>query len=366
MEFTFSALRFILQTNFAPVVSVFVLMAFIKTNATFSDKCNKCFILICISLLLLTCADNMRFYTAHLEHPNIFRYIAAGSGYALRPTILYLVALIASRYKHKTNLLFAIPLILCVLISIISIIPFAQGLMFDFTYDNKSIKGPFGYLSHILSIFYSLQTIYYSIKNCRQSKFEPMVLIIVEIAALTATVMEHSFAYDFVLSQVLISSIIFYYFFLLTQTYKRDTLTSFLHRRCFYLEINHYLNKPMILLSMDLNNLKIYNDTLGHAAGDEALVTVAEEMERHFSKYAKLYRTGGDEFMAIFRKNRLSFIEKLVKEFQDDLAKTQYRVACGVAAYAPGDDIEQIISVCDERMYSNKVKIKKEESFKRI
>ena len=362
MEFTFSALRFIIQTNFAPVVSVLVLIAFIKTNITFTDKINRCFIFICLALLSLTIADNMRFFTSQQPHPTIYRYIATGSGYVLRPTILYLLTLVASRYKRKSSLLFIIPLILCSTISIISIFPFSKGIMFCFTYDNLIIRGPLGFFSQLLAIFYSIQTIYYSFKNYNNNRIEPFVLIFIEIAALIAFTMEHSFHYDFVLSQVLISSIIFYYFFLLTQTYKRDTLTKLLNRRCFYLQINHLLKRNMILLSMDLNNLKLLNDSQGHAAGDKALATVSQEMLKSFSKYAKIYRTGGDEFMAIFRRSNLQAVQNYIQNFQNSLKKTEYRVACGAAEYKPGDDIEQVITLSDERMYENKELIKKEET----
>jgi diguanylate cyclase (GGDEF)-like protein len=115
----------------------------------------------------------------------------------------------------------------------------------------------------------------------------------------------------------------------------------------------------MILLSMDLNNLKLYNDTKGHGAGDKALVTVTEIMIEVFSKYAKLFRTGGDEFMAIFSKQDSALAEKLVQEFQNKLSKTEYRVACGIAQYVPGDDIEKIITLSDEKMYAHKVLLKK-------
>ena len=109
---------------------------------------------------------------------------------------------------------------------------------------------------------------------------------------------------------------------------------------------------------MDLNNLKVFNDTKGHAAGDRALITVSQIMDDVFFKYAKLFRTGGDEFMAIFTKKDKVFIEKLVEDFQTALQSTEYQVACGIAEYTPGDDIEKVITLSDERMYSHKVKLK--------
>ncbi len=117
---------------------------------------------------------------------------------------------------------------------------------------------------------------------------------------------------------------------------------------------------------MDLNNLKLYNDTKGHAAGDRALITVTEIMDDVFGRHAKLFRTGGDEFMAIFTKQDKEYIEKLVDDFQTALNATEYKVACGIAEYVPGDDIEKVITLSDERMYSHKVKLKNSESFKKI
>ena len=89
----------------------------------------------------------------------------------------------------------------------------------------------------------------------------------------------------------------------------------------------------MILLSMDLNNLKLLNDSQGHAAGDKALATVSQEMLKSFSKYAKIYRTGGDEFMAIFRRSNLQTVQNYIQNFQNSLKKTEYRVACGAAEH---------------------------------
>ena len=359
MEFTFSTARLLIQTEFAPIVSIFVLIAFIKTNVSFSDSINRTFLFACASSILLTVSDSVRFISAHLDYPTIYRYISAGTGYTLRVLILYLITIISARYKTKINLFYCIPLIFCAIVSIVSIFPFGHGIMFSFSENNNFIRGPLGFLSHFVSLFYAIQIIIYSIKNFNHNRYETLVVIIMELAAFTATLLENRFEYDFVLSQVLISSIIFYYFFLLTQTYKRDPLTSFFNRRCFYLEINHLLRNPMILLSMDLNDLKAFNDTQGHAAGDKALITVSKEMIKAFSSRAKLYRIGGDEFMAIFKKDDYDTVDKLVANFQNNLQKTDYQVACGVAEYIPGDDIELIIRLSDDRMYDNKIQLKR-------
>ena len=366
MEFTFSVQRLIIQSDFAPIISILILIAFIKTNINFSDKVNHFFYISCVAAILLTFSDNLRFITAHMAHPTILRYISAGLGYTLRPLILYTISTIVTRHKRLNPYITAIPLLICAAVSLVSMTHYSNGIMFSFNAENKFVRGPLGFLPHVVSAIYAFQIIFYSLKNLNDNKLEPIAIIIMSTAAVTATFLENKFKYDFILSQVFISSIIYYYFFLMTQAFKRDPLTGFLNRRCFYLELNHLLKTPMVLLSMDLNNLKIYNDTMGHAAGDRALSTASAVMNDIFSKHAILYRTGGDEFMAIFIKQDIVLVQKLVEDFQSALHATEYRVACGFAQYTPGDNIEKVITLSDEKMYTNKVNLKNSENIKKI
>ena len=366
MVFSFSAARLLFFVNFPPIVSIIILVAFIKTNVTFSDIVNRIFFLACTTVFLLVVADSARFVTSRMDHPIFLRYFSKCFGYILRPLIIYLITLIAKRKKTQRLFLYSIPLLFCTLVSILNLFPCTRGIMFICDENNVFHRGPLGFTPHIVCFMYALVLLYYSFKNFSHNRYEPLVVIIIEVAAFTAMVVEMLYDFDFILAQVLVSSVIFYYFFLMTMTYKRDTLTRLLNRRCFYLEINHLQKSKMIILSMDLNNLKVYNDTKGHAAGDRALVTVSEIMEYVFSKHAKLFRTGGDEFMAIFTKHDKYTIEKLVEDFQNALSATEYQVACGIAEYTPGDDIEKVITLSDERMYSHKVKLKNSDNFKKI
>ncbi len=358
MVFSFSAARLLFFTDFAPIVSIIILIAFIKTNVTFSDIINNVFFITCAALFILVAADSTRFITARMDHPTFLRYFSKCVGYILRPLIIYLITLIAKRKKTKWLFLYSIPLLFCIIVCGLNVIPCCRGLMFICDEHNVFHRGPLGFTPHIVCFIYALILLYYSFKNFQHNRYEPLVVIIIEIAAFTAMVGEMLYDFDFILSQVLVSSVIFYYFFLTTMTYKRDPLTHFLNRRCFYLELNHLQKSNIILLSMDLNNLKVYNDTKGHAAGDRALVTVSLIMDEIFSKDARLYRTGGDEFMAIFPRKDKASIEMLVKDFQAALNATEYKVACGIAEYTPGDDIEKVITLSDERMYADKVILK--------
>lgn len=49
----------------------------------------------------------------------------------------------------------------------------------------------------------------------------------------------------------------------------------------------------------DLNNLKYFNDTHGHATGDYYIIVCSEIIQDIFGMYGKVYRIGGDEFCAV-------------------------------------------------------------------
>ena len=58
------------------------------------------------------------------------------------------------------------------------------------------------------------------------------------------------------------------------------------------------------VLQVDLDGFKSVNDTLGHAAGDHVLKTVAERIAGAVEKEARVFRLGGDEFVVLVPKKR--------------------------------------------------------------
>jgi diguanylate cyclase (GGDEF)-like protein len=65
--------------------------------------------------------------------------------------------------------------------------------------------------------------------------------------------------------------------------------------------ISECVRETIYSFYMDLDNFKIVNDTLGHAAGDEMLVEVAKRMSEQIRMEDMLARIGGDEFGIFMR-----------------------------------------------------------------
>jgi diguanylate cyclase (GGDEF)-like protein len=84
-----------------------------------------------------------------------------------------------------------------------------------------------------------------------------------------------------------------------------DSLTDLANRALFSDRIEHALlrrartNQPVAVLFIDLDDFKNINDTLGHSAGDELLVGVADRLRTSLRRPDTAARLGGDEFAVL-------------------------------------------------------------------
>jgi diguanylate cyclase (GGDEF)-like protein len=80
-----------------------------------------------------------------------------------------------------------------------------------------------------------------------------------------------------------------------------DPVTGLGNRRLLGLRLGEALEqaRPVAVMLVDLDDFKVVNDTLGHAAGDELLVAVAQRMRRNVRPDDLVVRLGGDEFAVL-------------------------------------------------------------------
>ena len=152
-----------------------------------------------------------------------------------------------------------------------------------------------------------------------------------------------------------------------------DALTGVFSRSSYERDIqNMVLNANIMIVSFDLNNLKLCNDKYGHKMGDEYLLSASSLIAKIFQKYGKIYRIGGDEFCCIIEKAKECPIKYCIQQMAVEEAKIEkgrkghpykVRVACGYAVYDPGKDenLEATRERSDIMMYRNKEEIKGKE-----
>lgn len=78
-----------------------------------------------------------------------------------------------------------------------------------------------------------------------------------------------------------------------------DPLTGVPNRRALDQHLSGVLDQDVCLMVIDLDNLKVINDTRGHTAGDEALRLVAQALRGVLRESDFFARVGGDEFTAV-------------------------------------------------------------------
>lgn len=144
-----------------------------------------------------------------------------------------------------------------------------------------------------------------------------------------------------------------------------DELTGLKNRRALREDCSVLEGKDAIgalaVIQMDLNGLKFTNDTYGHQAGDELIIGMADCMIQAMQCYGELYRTGGDEFVAILMcgssalKPVLADFDRLCSEWKSALL-TGISSARGVvfSEEHPSLSLAGLIDLADQKMYEEK------------
>ena len=146
----------------------------------------------------------------------------------------------------------------------------------------------------------------------------------------------------------------------------RDALVPLANRRGMLRELEKMIARrerhgiPAAMLFVDLNDLKLLNDSFGHIGGDAALVNVAEKLLAGTRANDFVARLGGDEFCVLLdhadEKSALETAERLVdsiacEEFLFEGTPLPMSVAIGVTLIEKGDTPATVLARADKAMY---------------
>lgn len=150
-----------------------------------------------------------------------------------------------------------------------------------------------------------------------------------------------------------------------------DSLTGLLNRaKC--QQIFDILDKGVVdfaVISLDMNGLKFVNDKFGHGAGDEQLKAFADVFRKSFAGVGTTIRMGGDEFLAIVRKEHLDDIDMAMQRMEMMLKTCTLELpipleaAYGIAIRSEckkglASNSEEVYQAADEKMYAMKAQMK--------
>ena len=149
-----------------------------------------------------------------------------------------------------------------------------------------------------------------------------------------------------------------------------DDLTDISNRRGLMAVANKILplcvrkSIPATLAIFDLNNFKSINDEFGHAEGDKALISFAEQLSSTFRAADAVARIGGDEFVVLLTGTSNAYAEGKVEKFRASLEKNnmdasrRYDISFsyGLVELEPEihHSIEDLLIQADSLMYQRK------------
>ena len=149
-----------------------------------------------------------------------------------------------------------------------------------------------------------------------------------------------------------------------------DVLTGLANRRRFDEELTRHLERCRrhgpdgALLMIDLDNFKEVNDTLGHAAGDELIVSTAALLRSRVRSTDVVARLGGDEFAVLLVDADLEAAETVARSIVDRVrahtstlegSRRRVTASVGVVTVRAADEHEvDILALADMTMYDAK------------
>jgi diguanylate cyclase (GGDEF)-like protein len=154
----------------------------------------------------------------------------------------------------------------------------------------------------------------------------------------------------------------------------RDDLTGIYNRRGFSTLARHQMRiaqrrqTGFYLIFIDLDDMKRINDTVGHLAGDQALIAIAQLLSHTFRGSDVVARLGGDEFAVITCNNETQYpdnattaittrLETAVARHNDrHLDEPSLSISYGVIFFDPAQNktLDQTLLEADQIMYKNK------------
>lgn len=346
--------------NYVMLFEVFGLLLILSISVHISKSLKWYTRLVCLLLLFASIINNLELWTHTFETLSPWRYILTILKYIIYPIVMMAIIQILAKnnkdFAVEWKIIMAIPLIASIPLYITS---HWTHLIFYFLPENLYRAGPLFFIPYVVFGFYLVVFMIQNISYLRYSSNKyRLIVFFITAGALACVLLYTSVDDNEDYTPIFTSSLLFYYLLIYIKMANVDPLTNLLNRQSYYHDISERSSKISAVVSVDMNNLKIYNDKYGHDKGDEALKAVSDILKVESKNHASAYRVGGDEFCLFYYGAQEDDIEKYIELMKKKFDKTEYSCALGYAMTKDFVNIKEAIKEADKRMYTNKYLMK--------
>lgn len=165
-----------------------------------------------------------------------------------------------------------------------------------------------------------------------------------------------------------------------------DKLTGLYNREGFYGNINRLLEEneetglgqAVIIMYIDLDNFKYYNDTFGHGIGDIILTGMAQIFQKEVGDHGFVTRYGGDEFLITVYTDDMAYAGQIAKNIYSQIERedgfaaairrklgrkidipAEHQISCSIGisgrkSLMSEDELEKMVKEADQVLYDVK------------
>lgn len=347
--------EYIIQ-NWTLILVLFAFAISLKMTVFLDKRTIRRMLVMILAVFLLSVAVFAEFRLADSGTHQKVRLVLMAIRYSSTP---FLLAMVIFTLVKRFRWFIFIPAMAMAAVNIVSIF---NGVVFSLDGSHELVRGPLGYFPYVMAGFYCVFVIYILYARSNKTAAEIIPILFFCFTFLSDLILPFVIGREF--SQFFCATIsialFVYYVFSILQLTKKDALTGALNRQAYYADVADEPEEITALVSLDMNGLKVINDSQGHAAGDEALTVLAVCFTRALGRKQSLYRVGGDEFVIVCRRVTHLEVSQLVERIEKNVAETKYSCSIGYSYSLDGaKSIDTLLKESDNMMYEEKARYHK-------
>ncbi len=369
-----------LEYNFAPIIGLIFQILILSFSQNFTKRDRTAFyIAICLETFELV-TYNLEYACSMMSHYIYARTFLSVCGYLVRPMLVYPFIMLIREYGPKENkfkYLDLIPFGILFIIECIALEP-TNHLVFFFSDDNIFDRGPLGYSSQIVTIFYLVEGIVQIIRATKSArKVNTFLVVTIFLYCSLSMLIETIFNIRSLGVNACIYSVVLFMFTLqanhlsaatlqLKRLSEEDSLSGLANRYYGEKSIREKLDegKSGYFFILDVDDFKSINDNYGHYIGDEAIIRIAKVLKKCTKENDIVMRLGGDEFAIYSYEDKNldidSYINNIFKEISNIKLpiKDEYTINISVGVAKIEDNkktsFDRIYKIADDKLYNSK------------